>query len=129
MEKDIGKTFIFSIIKYLNMICLLTLIQLTIASPIMANQRKLHKAMYQTIKSKDLKKAALANYVFESILESSSSNPPPHPFVGFITMPRRRHNLWYEHIVNDDQKRPTQYAVSYGIAVRYGSTGQIAVMY
>ena len=111
------------------MICLLTLIQLTIGSPFMANQRKLQQAMNQTIINKDLNKAALANYEFESIEKSSFSNPLPNSFVGFITMPQRRHSLWYEHIVNDDEERLTRYAVSYDIAVRYGLTGNIAVMY
>ena len=116
------------------MICLLALIQLLIASPIMISQRKLQQAMDQTIMNRDINMAAFANYEPELIEESSSTNPLPNPFVGFITSrynqkPRWRHSLWYEHIINDDQKRSTRYAVSYGIAVRYGSTGKIAVMY
>ena len=100
MEKDIGKTFTFSILKYFNMICLLTLIQLTLASPLMVSQRKLQQAMDQTIMNRDLNMAALAEYEPELIIQSRSLMWDP--FVGFITRRQdqrpRKHSLWYETI-------------------------------
>ena len=109
------------------MICLLTLIQLTIALPFMVSQQKLQQAS--------------AVYEPESINQSASLGrvfmPMWDSFLGYGTTRldladkilqyqrlRWKHSLWCEHIVDEEQKELARYA-----GLNRGSTGRIAVMY
>ena len=83
------------------MICLLTLIQLTLASSLMISHRKLQQAMDKTIMNRDVNMAAFDMEYEPAIINQSGFPLKRDPFVGFVTSQhnpkaRWKQSRWYK---------------------------------